>query len=266
MLERIDGVARVLAERFGAAPDVGVVLGSGLGAFAAALDGATRAPYPELGLPGAGVAGHAGELVVGHLAGRKIACFSGRLHLYEGHDAATAVLGLRALARWGCKGLVLSSAVGGVNPDYRNGELVLVADHINFLGQNPLRGPNLDALGPRFPDLSHTYSPRLRALARACSPTPLREGVYAAMPGPSYETPAEVRMLRVLGADLVGMSLVPEAIAAYHAGMEVLAVAVVANAAAGLTEEKLLHSDVTASVNAAAARFSSLVRDVVAAW
>jgi purine-nucleoside phosphorylase len=161
---------------------------------------------------------------------------------------------------------VLSSAVGGVNPDYRNGELVLVADHINFLGQNPLRGPNLDALGPRFPDLSHTYSPRLRALARSCSPTPLREGVYAAMPGPSYETPAEVRMLRVLGADLVGMSLVPEAIAAYHAGMEVLAVAVVANAAAGLTTETLLHSDVTASVNAAAARFSGLVRDVVAAW
>ncbi len=266
MLDRIDGVARRLRERFGAAPDLGVVLGSGLGAFTATLEDATRAPYPELGLPGSGVAGHAGELVVGRLSGRKIACFSGRLHLYEGHDAATAVLGIRALARWGARGVILSSAVGGVNPELGNGELVLVSDHINFLGANPLRGPNIDELGPRFPDLSHVYSPRLRALARSVAGGPLREGVYAAMPGPSYETPAEVRMLRLLGGDLVGMSLVPEAIAASHAGLEVLAVAVVANAAAGLTEEKLLHTDVTASVSAAASRFSTLVRDVVAAW
>jgi len=266
MLERIDGVARIFQERFGGPPDIGVVLGSGLGAFAATLEDTTRAPYAALGLPSSGVAGHAGELVVGRLNGKKIACFSGRMHLYEGHDAATAVLGVRALSRWGARGLLLSSAVGAVNPELRGGELVLVSDHINLLGANPLRGPNLDALGARFPDLSNLYSPRLRALARAASPDPLREGVYAAMPGPSYETPAEVRMLRVLGADLVGMSLVPEAIAAHHAGLEVLAVAVVANAAAGLTHETLLHTDVTAAVNAASQRFSALVRDVVAAW
>lgn len=251
--------------RFGSPPDIGVVLGSGLGAFAASLEGAERAPYPELGLPGSGVAGHAGELVVGQLAGRKLAVFSGRLHLYEGHDAATAVLGIRALARWGARGVVLSSAVGGVDPSLRTGELVLVADHINLLGANPLRGPNLDEMGPRFPDLSHLYTPRLRTLARQLGGE-LREGVYAAMPGPSYETPAEVRMLRILGADLVGMSLVPEAIAAGHAGMEVLAISVVANAAAGLTKETLLHTDVTAAVGLAAERFSTLLRAVVAAW
>jgi purine-nucleoside phosphorylase len=266
MLDRIDTVARGLRERFGAPPDVGVVLGSGLGAFSAALEAQERASYPALGLPSSNVPGHAGELVVGGIGGRRVACFSGRLHVYEGHDAATAALGIRALARWGVKGVVLSSAVGGVDPTLGTGELLLVSDHINFLGANPLRGPNLDGLGPRFPDLSHVYTPRLRALAQSLSARPLREGVYAAMPGPSYETPAEVRMLRILGADVVGMSLIPESIAAAHAGMEVLAISVVANAAAGLTTEVLAHADVTAAVNAAASRFTTLVRDVVAAW
>jgi len=266
MLDRIDAVTRGLEARFGAAPDVGVVLGSGLGAFAASLEDPQRAAYGEVGLPGSNVPGHAGELVVGTLAGRRVACFSGRLHLYEGHDASTAALGIRALARWGARGVVLSSAVGGVDPTLETGELLLVSDHINLLGANPLRGPNLDALGPRFPDLSNIYTPRLRALAHAVAGRRLREGVYAAMPGPSYETPAEVRMLRILGAHVVGMSLVPESIAAAHAGMEVLAVSVVANPAAGLTEEKLAHADVTAAVNKAAEAFTALVRGVVAAW
>jgi purine-nucleoside phosphorylase len=266
MLERIDAVAGRLRARFGDAPQVGVVLGSGLGAFTAALADVERVPYAEVGLPGSGVAGHAGELVVGSIAGRRVACFSGRLHLYEGHDAATAALGVRALARWGARGVILSSAVGGVDPTLGTGELVLISDHINLLGANPLRGPNLDALGARFPDLAHVYTERLRRLAQEVSDRALREGVYGAMPGPSYETPAEVRMLRILGADVVGMSLVPEAIAASHAGLEVLAVAVVANAAAGLTAQALAHADVTAAVNEAADSFVTLVRAVVAAW
>lgn len=271
MLERIDSVVRGLQARFGGPPEVGVVLGSGLGAFSAALDDPQRAAYPELGLPGSNVPGHAGELVVGTISGRRVACFSGRLHLYEGHDAATAALGIRALARWGARGVVLSSAVGGVDPTLGTGELLLVSDHINLLGANPLRGPNLDAVGVRFPDLSNIYTPRLRALAQRIALTvgpgrPLREGVYAGMPGPSYETPAEVRMLRLLGADVVGMSLIPESIAAAHAGLEVLAVSVVANPAAGLTDEKLAHADVTAAVNKAAEAFTALVRGVVAAW
>ncbi len=266
MLARIDAVARRLEARFGGPPAIGVVLGSGLGAFAACLEGASRAPYAELGLPGSGVEGHAGELVVGQFAGRKVACFSGRLHLYEGHDAATAALGVRALARWGARGVALSSAVGGVDPSLATGQLLLVSDHINFLGANPLRGPNIDALGVRFPDLSQVYTPRLRALAQSVSVRPLREGVYAAMPGPSYETPAEVRMLRLLGADVVGMSLVPESIAAAHAGLEVLAVSVVANPAAGLAAVALAHADVTEAVHGAAGEFVALLRSVVAAW
>ncbi len=266
MQDRIDTVARGLQARFGAPPVVGVVLGSGLGAFTAALEAPVRASYPEVGLPGSNVPGHAGELVVGTLGGRRVAVFSGRLHLYEGHDPATAALGIRALARWGARGVVLSSAVGGVDPTLGTGELLLVSDHINLLGANPLRGPNLDEMGPRFPDLSNIYTPRLRALAQEVAGRPLREGVYAAMPGPSYETPAEVRMLRLLGADVVGMSLVPESIAAAHAGLEVLAVSVIANPAAGLTAEKLAHADVTAAVNRAATAFTALVRDVVAAW
>lgn len=266
MMERIDAVADRLRARFGAPPDVAVVLGSGLGAFATALDDRDRAPYPEVGLPNSGVAGHAGELGVGRVAGRRVACFSGRLHLYEGHDTATVVLGMRALARWGCKGVVLTSAVGAIDPTLRTGDIVLVTDHLNFLGANPLRGPNLDALGPRFPDLARLYSARMRAKAREVSPEPLREGVYAAMPGPSYETPAEIRMLGILGAHVVGMSTVPEAIAAHHAGVEVLAISVVANAAAGLTSEALEHADVTAAMNAAGARVVDLLRRVVAAW
>lgn len=265
-MDRIDTVARGFKARFGAAPDVGVVLGSGLGAFSAALQDPQRATYPELGLPPSNVAGHAGELVFGTLSGRRVACFSGRPHLYEGHDVATVVLGIRALARWGARGVLLSSAVGGVDPTLRTGELVLVSDHINLLGVNPLRGPNLDALGPRFPDLSDVYTPRLRGLAHTVAGRRLREGVYAAVPGPSYETPAEVRMLRVLGADLVGMSLVPESIAAAHAGLEVFAVSIVANLAAGLTSERLAHADVTAAVNKSAAAFTALARGVVAAW
>lgn len=253
-----------MAERLGAAPDVGVVLGSGLGGFADALEGAVRVPYPDVGLPASSVPGHAGVLVAGTFAGKRVVCLSGRQHLYEGHDAQLAALGVRALSRWGVRGVLLSSAVGGIDPTLRTGELVIVSDHINFLGANPLRGPNIDALGPRFPDLTQLYTPRLRALARDLGS--LREGVYAAMPGPSYETPAEIRMLRLLGADLVGMSLVPESIAAGHAGMEVLALCVVANAAAGMTAEHLEHADVTAAVNAASQAFTGLVRQVVAAW
>lgn len=266
MIERIDGVASAMRERLGEAPEIGVVLGSGLGGFAELLEGAQRVRYPEVGLPGSGVPGHAGELVVGTLGRRRVACLSGRLHLYEGHDAACAALGVRALARWGAKGFVLSSAVGGVDPTLRTGDLLVVSDHINFLGANPLRGPNVDALGPRFPDLSSTYTPRLRELARRCADFPLREGVYGAMPGPSYETPAEVRMLRIVGADVVGMSLLPESIALAHMGREVLAITVVANPAAGLAKETLTHADVTAAVQQAAARFTALVRKVVAEW
>lgn len=265
-MQKIDEVAARMRARFGDAPTVGVVLGSGLGGFAATLTDREAVPYPELGLPHSGVPGHAGELVVGRVGQTRVAVFSGRLHLYEGHDPATVVLPLRALARWGAKGLILTSAVGGIDPTLRTGEIVLVSDHINLLAINPLRGANLDDLGPRFPDLSKLYSPRMRSVAHGVSPEPLREGVYGAMPGPSYETPAEIRMLGILGASVVGMSMVPEAIASSHAGLEVLGISVVANAAAGLTDEKLVHSDVTAAMHAAGARVAHLLRLIVERW
>jgi purine-nucleoside phosphorylase len=270
-IESIDAVTSRLNATFGAPPDVAIVLGSGLGAFTAQLGSPARAKYEEVGLPGTGVPGHAGEIVVGTLPAadggtRRVACLSGRLHLYEGHPAAKAALGVRAMGRWGARGVILTSATGGVDPTLRVGELVLVCDHINLLGANPLQGPNLEALGPRFPDLARLYTRRLRALAREVAPRAVREGVYAAMPGPSYETPAEIRMLRALGAHVVGMSLVPEAIAAGHAGMEVLAVAIVTNPAAGMTEEELAHEDVTQATRLAADDVAGLLRAVVARW
>lgn len=269
-LRSIDAAAAKLRAAFGDPPEIAVVLGSGLGAFATRLQGKTTVPTGELGLPAPKVAGHRGEVIVGAAGGRRIACLAGRVHLYEGYDPATAVLYVRALRRWGVKGLVLTSAVGGLRPEWRTGQIVLVSDHINFLGANPLRGPNLDALGPRFPDLSTAYTERLRDLARTVATerglqTPT-EGVYAAMPGPSYETPAEIRMLQRLGADVVGMSMVPEVIAAAHAGFEVLALAVVANPAAGLTPDRLTHADVTVAMYAAAEDVVALLTGVIEGW
>ena len=251
---------------FGEPPDVAVVLGSGLGGFAARLEGAEAVAYPALGLPPAGVTGHAGTLSVGRIGRRRVAVFAGRWHWYEGLDMASIVLGVRSLARWGGRGIVLTSAVGGIAPALGTGEVLVVRDHLNLLGASPLRGPNLAALGPRFPDLSTVYTPRCRAIAHVAAGRPLPEGVYAAMPGPSYETPAEVRMLRGMGADVVGMSLVPEAIAASHAGLEVLALAVVANPAAGLAPEILTHADVTAAMAAAADQLGTLLEGVIARW
>lgn len=266
VMQRIQASADALQARFGPAPKVAVVLGSGLGAFADRLTDPKIAPYPELGLPMSGVPGHAGKLHVGRVGPQRVAVLAGRLHAYEGHDLATVVLPVRALARWGVKGVILTSAVGSIDPTLRTGQVVVIEDHLNFLGGNPLRGANLDELGPRFPDLTHLYTPRCRELAHTAAGRKLPEGVYAAMPGPSYETPAEIRMLERLGARVVGMSTVPEAIAAGHAGMEVLALSVVANAAAGLSESALTHQEVTEAMSAAAPRFVNLLRHIVETW
>jgi purine-nucleoside phosphorylase len=191
--------------------------------------------------------GHAGKLVVGTVEGVPVAALSGRAHLYEGYTAEQAVYGLRALWILGIKSVVLTNAAGGINAAYNPGQLVLIADHINLLGRNPLTGPNDDSLGPRFPDMSEAYSKRCLRIAREAGKAmglDLAEGVYAALPGPSYETPAEIRYLRTIGADLVGMSTVPEAIAANHMGMEVLGISCVTNHAAGVTQRKLDHKEV----------------------
>jgi purine-nucleoside phosphorylase len=248
-------------------PSVGVILGSGLGGFAGRLGNAAPIPYAQIPeLPVSQVAGHAGKLVVGELPSAggpvTVAAMQGRAHGYEGWSAEDVAFGARLLCRLGVKALVLTNAAGGVNPDLAAGDLVRVTDHLNLSGQNPLAGPNDDRLGPRFPDLTEAYDPRLGALLEAGASRlgiPLRSGVYACMPGPSYETPAEIRMLRALGADLVGMSTVPEVIAARHMGVPVCAVSVVANPAAGLVARPLRHEDVTAAAERACGRLSDLL-------
>jgi purine-nucleoside phosphorylase len=229
-------------------PLVGVVLGSGLGAFAGELTDRTEMPYSDIpGWPAATAVGHAGKLIVGKLDGLDVAVMAGRAHLYEGHTSAHVVYGVRVLRSAGVRSLVLTNAAGGINLSYERGGLVLISDHINLQGSNPLCGPNDDQLGPRFPDMSEAYSRDFRRIAREVANSlciHLPEGVYAAVLGPSYETPAEIRYLRTIGADLVGMSTVPEAIAANHMGMKVLAVSCVTNMAAGVLPQKLNHEEV----------------------
>ncbi|MGE5571167.1 MAG: purine-nucleoside phosphorylase [Rhodospirillales bacterium] len=230
------------------APKIAVVLGSGLGAFAGELIGRTEIPYSSIPYwPQPTAAGHAGKLVFGCLGELPVAVMAGRVHLYEGYTPQQVVFGVRVLAQLGVRTFVLTSAAGGICTSYARGDLVLISDHINLQGSNPLTGPNDEAFGPRFPDMSEAYSPALRRLAKQTAGElglTLAEGVYAAMPGPNYETPAEIRYLRAIGADLVGMSTVQEVIAANHMGARVLAIACVTNMAAGILPKKITHEEV----------------------
>lgn len=229
-------------------PKVAVVLGSGLGGFGDVLQNPSLIPYEEIPeWPQSTALGHAGKLVVGTVDGLPVAALSGRVHLYEGYSAQQVVFGIRTLDLLGIESLVLTNAAGGVNSSYNPGQLVLISDHINLLGENPLTGPNDEELGPRFPDMSEAYSKQYREIARQAGRDigmDLVEGVYAAVPGPSYETPAEIRYLRTIGADLVGMSTVLETISAIHVGMKVLGISCVTNLAAGVTDKKLDHKEV----------------------
>ncbi len=229
-------------------PRVGLVLGSGLGAFASELRDSKVIPYARIPhWPISTAEGHAGNLILGRLENLELAVMAGRAHLYEGYRPDQVVFGVRVLARLGVRRLVLTNAAGGINPAYRRGALVLICDHINLQGSHPLVGPNDEALGPRFPDMTEAYPAELRRIARETAAElglELPEGVYAAMLGPSYETPAEIRFLRTIGADLVGMSTVPEVIAANHMGVGVLAISCVTNMAAGLEPGRLSHTDV----------------------
>jgi purine-nucleoside phosphorylase len=248
-------------------PAVGVVLGSGLGAFADRLGQAALIPYAEMpGFPISRVPGHVGRLVVGELASPEgpipLVAMQGRVHAYEGWPASEVAFGVRVLFALGVKTLVVTNAAGGIAPSLQPGDLVRITDHLNLTGQNPLTGLNDDALGPRFPDMSEPYDHRLGALLEASAAevgVTLRAGVYAGMAGPSYETPAEIRMLRTLGADLVGMSTVHEVIAARHQGVRVAGISVVTNAAAGLSESRLTHEEVQRKAEEARPRLEALL-------
>ncbi len=242
-----DAVA-FLESRTTARPRVAVVLGSGLGAFADELADRTEIPYSEIpGWPASTAIGHAGKLVFGKLGALDVAVMAGRVHLYEGYTPAQVTYGVRVLGSRGVRSIVFTNAAGGINLELERGGLVLISDHINLQGSNPLVGANDERLGPRFPDMSEAYSRELRALAHEVGSEigiRLAEGVYAAVLGPSYETPAEIRYLRTIGADVVGMSTVPEVIAANHMGMRVLGLSCVTNMAAGILPQKISHAEV----------------------
>jgi len=247
LVARLDEAAAAVRARTSLAPTVGVVLGSGLGAFADSLEDATSVPFPEIPhFPASTVAGHGGALVVGRSGGVAVAVMKGRVHYYEGYPLSDVVFPVRVLGRLGVRTLVVTNAAGAINPAFAPGDLMVIEDHVNLLG-NPLVGPNEDALGPRFPDMSEAYDRGLRDSAEAaCGAAGVKchRGVYVAMTGPSYETPAEIRMARVLGADAVGMSTVPEVVAARHMGLRVVGLSCLTNMAAGILDRKLDHREV----------------------
>jgi len=266
---RADETAAAIRARVALKPRVGVVLGSGLGAFGDTLDGGVKIPYGDLPhLPSSRVVGHAGNFCFGSVNGVPVACMQGRVHLYEGHPIASVVHGVRTMARLGVSAVLLTNAAGGLEPSWAAGDLMLVADHINLTGLSPLSGPNEDALGPRFPDMTHAYDPSLRAALRdvaGAAGIPIREGVYAGLLGPSYETPAEVRMLRMLGAHAVGMSTVHEVIALRHMGIAVGALSCITNLAAGISAAPLDHKEVEETARAKRAALLTLLTGWIAA-
>jgi len=251
---KLDDCVFAIRKRVAIEPRVGLVLGSGLGAFADKLEGLVKIPYRDLPhMPSSAVPGHAGNLCFGHVGDVPVVCMQGRVHLYEGHPVDKVVQGVRTMARMGVKCVLLTNAAGGVEPSWSAGDLMLVNDHLNLTGVSPLLGQNDDTLGPRFPDMSVAYDLELRrALKDVASKTgiAIREGVYAALLGPSYETPAEVRMVRMLGAQAVGMSTVPEVIALRHMDVRVGTLSCITNLAAGITANPLSHEEVEATARA----------------
>lgn len=246
-------------------PVAAIVLGSGLGGLADDVTDAVRIPYAEIpGWKRSTAPGHAGELVVGTLAGKPVAVMKGRLHYYEGYDIADVAYPVRVMRAWGIDTLVLTNACGGLNPAFKAGDLMVLSDHINLMAANPLRGPNDESLGPRFPDMVGTYTEDLRALAHQVDPD-LREGIYVAVAGPNFETPAELRMLRGLGADAVGMSTVPEVLVARHSGMRILAIATVTDMATGIPGqiEHVTAEQVLEVAAAAGKRLGNVVKGVI---
>jgi purine-nucleoside phosphorylase len=268
LIARLDEAADWIRKKGGSKPLVGLVLGSGLGAFAEKLEDRRAISFPEIPhFPSStGVVGHAGELALGKVRGTPVAVMSGRVHFYEGRPMADVVFPVRVLGRLGVRAVVLTNAAGGVRRTFRPGDLMLITDHINAFGTNPLMGPNEDSLGPRFPDMSRVYDPALRKLAKETARSlriPLREGVYLGNSGPSYETPAEIRAYRAIGADAVGMSTVPEAIALRHAGVRVLGISTITNMAAGILPKALDHSEVLATTKKVGDRFVRLLTVLV---
>jgi purine-nucleoside phosphorylase len=266
--DRVEAAAARLRRTLGpASADVAVVLGSGLGAFGDSLSDAKTVPYDQIpGWPASRVVGHAGKLVAGTTRDRRVIALSGRVHFYEGHPLEVVTFAIRVMGRLGVKTLLLTNAAGGINTRFGQGALMIIDDHINLLGTNPLIGANDDRFGVRFPDMSEIYSRRLRRIAdeaAASMQLPIEHGVYIAVTGPSYETPAEIRAFRVLGADAVGMSTVPEAIVARHMGMEVLGISCISNMAAGILPQPVTAEEVIETTGRVRERFIALLEGII---
>ncbi|MGE4271637.1 MAG: purine-nucleoside phosphorylase [Desulfitobacterium sp.] len=266
-MDSLSEARRSIMERVNIEPQMGIILGSGLGGFVDLIENPVAIPYHEIPhFPTSTVEGHKGQLVFGKVLGKPVVAMQGRFHFYEGYSMQEVTFPVRVMQALGVTGLIVTNAAGGINPGYRPGDLILIKDHINMMGDNPLRGANLSNLGPRFPDLSEGYDlewrQRALAIAREVGIFP-QEGVYAAMSGPSYESPAEIRFLRTVGADLVGMSTVPEVIVANHGGMRVLGISCVTNMAAGILSQRLSHAEVMETAQRIEKQFVRFVQALV---
>jgi purine-nucleoside phosphorylase len=267
LYERAEHAARIIRSRTTETPRIAIILGSGLGAFADDFENAVSIPYEDItGFPRSTAAGHAGRLVIGKIDQVPLMAMQGRVHFYEGYSLEQVTFPIRVFKLLGIKTLILTNASGGVNVQFSQGALMIISDHLNLLGDNPLRGSNDTRFGPRFPDMTAVYSPELQEIvieeAKALN-VEVRRGIYAALAGPSYETPAEIHLMRTLGADAVGMSTVPEAIVARHMDLEVLGISCITNMAAGISDEPINHDDVMATGDRVRETFTQLLRKVV---
>jgi purine nucleoside phosphorylase I, inosine and guanosine-specific len=264
---QLEEAAKYIRERLTEEPEIGLILGSGLGILADLIEQPITIRYEEIPhFPVSTVVGHAGELVAGKVAGRSVIVMKGRFHLYEGYGVEKVTFPVRVMKLLGVSKLIVTNAAGGVNRSYVPGDLMVISDHINLLGRNPLVGPNLDRFGIRFPDMTEAYSKRMRKLLHETAEElgmKLQEGVYVALLGPTYETPAEIRMMQAIGADAVGMSTVPEVIVARHAGIEVLGISCITNMAAGILDQPLDHSEVMETAERVKEQFLNLVLHVI---
>jgi len=267
MYSKVMECVTAVRKRYAGAPAIGLVLGSGLGAYADTFVNRTAIPFDELpNFPQSTVVGHAGKLILGEAEGIPVAALQGRVHFYEGYKMQDVIFPMRVLGGLGIRQVIVTNAAGGVNFNFRPGDLMLITDHINLMGTNPLIGTNLEEFGARFPDMSDTYDPLMREIAlrvAARRGIAVHQGVYIGLTGPSYETPAEIRMCRSLGADAVGMSTVPEVIAAGHMGIRVLGISCITNMAAGILPQKLTHQEVMDTTDRVKAKFISLLRGTI---
>jgi len=269
-LTELQKAADYISSKIKSPPEIGMILGSGLGVLGDEVENPVIIAYRDIPyFPRSTVKGHAGQMVIGTIEGKKVLVMQGRFHFYEGYSMETVVFPVRVMRLLGIKNFLVTNASGGVNTSFNPGDLMIITDHIKFDLDNPLRGANIDIFGPRFPDMSDGYTKSLRLLAKKAGESlgiPLREGVYALMGGPNYETPAEIRMLRTLGADAVGMSTVPEVLTAVHAGMQVLGISCITNMAAGVLDQTLNQEDVIATAAIVKDNFISLVKKILNMW